>query len=142
MLDFYFHIKYYNTCVVRVAQLDRALGYGPRCRGFESSHVRKKYLRAICQQVLFYSAGKDPDNLYIFRIKMEFIPKIHGIDQDVLFKAYCRLPTALIKCLFFQSHLFFHSFLIARKLSSLITCSILQASSSAILSDTPREVRY
>ena len=25
---------------VRVAQLDRALGYGPRCRGFESSHAR------------------------------------------------------------------------------------------------------
>ncbi len=23
-----------------VAQLDRALGYGPRCRGFESSHAR------------------------------------------------------------------------------------------------------
>ena len=25
---------------VRVAQLDRALGYGPRCREFESSHAR------------------------------------------------------------------------------------------------------
>ena len=25
---------------VCVAQLDRALGYGPRCRGFESSHAR------------------------------------------------------------------------------------------------------
>ena len=25
---------------VRVAQLDRALGYGPRCRGFESSRAR------------------------------------------------------------------------------------------------------
>ncbi len=35
---------------VCVAQLDRALGYGPRCRGFESSHARfaekgVKYLR-------------------------------------------------------------------------------------------------
>ena len=28
---------------VRVAQLDRALGYGPRCRGFESSHARVFY---------------------------------------------------------------------------------------------------
>ena len=28
------------TMCVRVAQLDRALGYGPRCRGFESSHAR------------------------------------------------------------------------------------------------------
>ena len=27
---------------VCVAQLDRALGYGPRCRGFESSHARKE----------------------------------------------------------------------------------------------------
>ena len=27
---------------VCVAQLDRALGYGPRCRGFESSHARKQ----------------------------------------------------------------------------------------------------
>ncbi len=27
---------------VHVAQLDRALGYGPRCRGFESSHARIK----------------------------------------------------------------------------------------------------
>ena len=27
---------------VCVAQLDRALGYGPRCRGFESSHARTK----------------------------------------------------------------------------------------------------
>ena len=29
---------------VCVAQLDRALGYGPRCRGFESSHAREKSL--------------------------------------------------------------------------------------------------
>ena len=27
---------------VRVAQLDRALGYGPRCREFESSRARMK----------------------------------------------------------------------------------------------------
>ena len=27
-----------------VAQLDRALGYGPRCRGFESSRARRKML--------------------------------------------------------------------------------------------------
>ena len=29
-----------TTEYVCVAQLDRALGYGPRCRGFESSHAR------------------------------------------------------------------------------------------------------
>ena len=29
-----------NRIYVCVAQLDRALGYGPRCRGFESSHAR------------------------------------------------------------------------------------------------------
>ena len=29
-----------KTCA-HVAQLDRALGYGPRCRGFESSRARK-----------------------------------------------------------------------------------------------------
>ena len=35
---------------MRVAQLDRALGYGPRCRGFESSHARQpmKGLRRLC----------------------------------------------------------------------------------------------
>ena len=40
--------KWYKVCYtlyrskkyVCVAQLDRALGYGPRCRGFESSHAR------------------------------------------------------------------------------------------------------
>ena len=31
------HLKSEYVCV---AQLDRALGYGPRCRGFESSHAR------------------------------------------------------------------------------------------------------
>lgn len=29
---------------VCVAQLDRALGYGPRCRGFESSRARMRRL--------------------------------------------------------------------------------------------------
>ena len=29
-----------NIIYVCVAQLDRALGYGPRCREFESSHAR------------------------------------------------------------------------------------------------------
>ncbi len=31
---------YDRIIYVCVAQLDRALGYGPRCRGFESSHAR------------------------------------------------------------------------------------------------------
>ena len=39
-LDFCPFFGYYNICIVRVAQLDRALGYGPRCREFESSHAR------------------------------------------------------------------------------------------------------
>ena len=41
---------------VCVAQLDRALGYGPRCRGFESSHARK--LKQVCfkkANLFFYS---------------------------------------------------------------------------------------
>ena len=36
-------LHYAKGCKKRyvcVAQLDRALGYGPRCRGFESSHAR------------------------------------------------------------------------------------------------------
>ena len=33
---------------VCVAQLDRALGYGPRCRGFESSHARCKRIQKYC----------------------------------------------------------------------------------------------
>ena len=38
-----------------VAQLDRALGYGPRCRGFESSHARpKKYRKPLIYKGLRY----------------------------------------------------------------------------------------
>ena len=32
---------------VCVAQLDRALGYGPRCRGFESSRARRKEIGIV-----------------------------------------------------------------------------------------------
>ena len=38
---------------VCVAQLDRALGYGPRCRGFESSHARLLQKR-LGQNVLVF----------------------------------------------------------------------------------------
>ena len=43
---------------VCVAQLDRALGYGPRCRGFESSHARpKKYRKPlICKGLRYFFA--------------------------------------------------------------------------------------
>ena len=46
-----FHLTFYQICCsitdvvkqhVCIAQLDRALGYGPRCRGFESSCARDK----------------------------------------------------------------------------------------------------
>ena len=48
-----------------VAQLDRALGYGPRCRGFESSHAREKnksfgsdfFVIASVHFLVFYSAS-------------------------------------------------------------------------------------
>ena len=40
---------------VCVAQLDRALGYGPRCRGFESSHARPlKYRKPLIYKGLRY----------------------------------------------------------------------------------------
>ena len=35
-------MNYKTNEYVCVAQLDRALGYGPRCREFESSHARNK----------------------------------------------------------------------------------------------------
>ena len=38
---------------VCVAQLDRALGYGPRCREFESSRARRKRSRNILFLLLF-----------------------------------------------------------------------------------------
>ena len=38
----------FKTKYVCVAQLDRALGYGPRCRGFESSHARCKRIQKYC----------------------------------------------------------------------------------------------
>ena len=36
---------------MRVAQLDRALGYGPRCREFESSHARKMEIAVSALQI-------------------------------------------------------------------------------------------
>ena len=39
---------------VCVAQLDRALGYGPRCREFESSRARMRSLEVI-SEIFFYS---------------------------------------------------------------------------------------
>ena len=39
---------------VGVAQLDRAFGYGPKGRGFESSRPR---LKALQREVLFYIIG-------------------------------------------------------------------------------------
>ena len=41
---------------VCVAQLDRALGYGPRCRGFESSHARLTKKDKAVYLVLFVIA--------------------------------------------------------------------------------------
>ena len=41
----------YYVCV---AQLDRALGYGPRCRGFESSHARLKNARPLFNRGLAF----------------------------------------------------------------------------------------
>ena len=41
----------YKTANVGVAQLDRAFGYGPKGRGFESSRPR---LKALQREVLFF----------------------------------------------------------------------------------------
>ena len=50
------------TICVRVAQLDRALGYGPRCRGFESSHAR---LERRCKSIsFFYISGNANTSLF------------------------------------------------------------------------------
>ncbi len=44
-----------SVCV-RVAQLDRAFGYGPKGRGFESYHARYKSCKAdICYAAFFLS---------------------------------------------------------------------------------------
>ena len=44
----------HNVQYVSVAQLDRALGYGPRCREFESSHSRFKPRKVITFEVFFF----------------------------------------------------------------------------------------
>ena len=41
---------------VGVAQLDRAFGYGPKGRGFESSRPRFKSLQIVCGD--FYHIGR------------------------------------------------------------------------------------
>ena len=44
-----------NYFYVSVAQLDRALGYGPRCREFESSHSRfLDYYISELSEMFFY----------------------------------------------------------------------------------------
>ena len=48
---------------VCVAQLDRALGYGPRCRGFESSHARRKKETGNYFCLFFFESGSDSKGL-------------------------------------------------------------------------------
>ena len=47
-----------KTKYVCVAQLDRALGYGPRCREFESSHARKEQSLKHFRGCFFDLTGK------------------------------------------------------------------------------------
>ncbi len=47
---------------VRLAQLDRAFGYGPKGRGFESSNARRTYSGNIyqgCFRCIFIQWGED-----------------------------------------------------------------------------------
>ena len=49
-------VRKYKPINVSVAQLDRALGYGPRCREFESSHSRfKEPLKQKCFEGFLFS---------------------------------------------------------------------------------------
>ena len=68
----------HNTDAV-VAQLDRALGYGPRCREFESSrpHTLKLleksgsfFARSYKQCYMFNKADKTEDSIYNFIANM------------------------------------------------------------------------
>ena len=45
---------------VCVAQLDRALGYGPRCREFESSHARTNPLESFSRGFFCFLLGSLP----------------------------------------------------------------------------------
>ena len=59
------------TKYVCVAQLDRALGYGPRCREFESSHARCSKPVNSFYRFLFYR------NLYESIISLEILKRIN-----------------------------------------------------------------
>ena len=53
------------TKYVCVAQLDRALGYGPRCRGFESSHARPlRYRKPLIYKGLRYFFALDKKGIF------------------------------------------------------------------------------
>ena len=47
---------------MRVAQLDRALGYGPRCREFESSHARDKNERGKTKCLTSFVFGAEAED--------------------------------------------------------------------------------
>ena len=65
---------FYNIWYVCVAQLDRALGYGPRCRGFESSHARwKKPWKLWVFKAFLYKKWKSSQEIF-FKFEMTCIP--------------------------------------------------------------------
>lgn len=72
-----------------VAQLDRALGYGPRCRGFESSHARevKEASMAESHACFFYDrAGECSLNYaYYFAnlMRMRFFDKYNFTEKPM-----------------------------------------------------------
>ena len=53
-----------NYFYVSVAQLDRALGYGPRCREFESSHSRFELYISDYSEMFFFRKIPEENFLY------------------------------------------------------------------------------
>ena len=57
---------------MHVAQLDRALGYGPRCREFESSHARviKGLLKEFNNPFIFLQLNMNTESDIIKEIEL------------------------------------------------------------------------
>ena len=71
---------------VCIAQLDRALGYGPRCRGFESSCARDRSCLNYFRQ-LFVSSKQ------LYNSQILFIKKARGAAISFIYiKCYSLLP--------------------------------------------------
>ena len=93
---------------VCIAQLDRALGYGPRCRGFESSCARDRSCLNYFRQL--FVSSKLLYNSQILFIKSQGVIVIYFTYHPLTFRIHmgCGYKLYLHKVLLPAPQIFFH----------------------------------